>query len=180
MAQKFLRRFIIGLLSLIVLLIVVAYALPGNTVVTRSIDIKAPAEKVYKQYADFNNWPNWSPWYAKDKSMQQTITESAGMARHTMKWSSDIDEVGHGSLTFDKVVENNSIDATLMLDDMKMESTLMFKIEPTASGCKVSWSDSASLGYNPMMRWMGLFMDKFMGPDFEAGLKNLKAVSEKE
>jgi hypothetical protein len=33
---------------------------------------------------------------------------------------------------------------------------------------------------NLMMKYFAPFMDKMVGPDFEAGLKNLKEVAEKE
>ena len=34
------------------------------------------------------------------------------------------------------------------------------------------------LGRSPINRWFGLFMDRLVGPDFEAGLANLKRISE--
>jgi len=34
------------------------------------------------------------------------------------------------------------------------------------------------LGHSPVNRWFGLFMDKLVGPDFDAGLANLKRLSE--
>ncbi|MDZ4758063.1 MAG: SRPBCC family protein [Bacteroidota bacterium] len=177
--MQILKRIIIGLVSLIVILILVSYLLPGSSVVTRSIEIKAPVNVVYAQFSDFNNWNNWSPWFRKDTTMKQTIMGAAGSGGHTLKWESTNKDLGHGSIAFDKVVQDNSIDATLTFDDMKMQSTIMWRLEPSATGTNITWSDSATLGYNPMMRWMGLFMDKFMGPDFESGLKNMKAYAEK-
>jgi len=178
--MKNIKKVIIVLVSVILLLVVASYFLPGHAVVVRSAKISAPVELVYAQVSDFNNWNKWSPWYEKDPSIKQIITGNAGMGKHLMKWESQKDDVGHGSVEFDKVIENKSIDATLTFDDMGMSSIMMYRFEPTPSGSNVVWSDSATLGYNPMMRWMGLFMDKFMGPDFEAGLKNLKEVSEKK
>jgi hypothetical protein len=43
----------------------------------------------------------------------------------------------------------------------------------------VTLSDEGDLGNNPLSRWFGLFLDRMIGPDFEAGLVNLKRVSEK-
>lgn len=137
-------------------------------------------ESVYAQVSDFNNWNNWSPWYRKDSAMKQTIAGTPGQGKHLMKWESDKKEVGNGSIEFDKVIENKSIDATLTMHEMNMQSAVMYRFEPTATGTKVTWSDSISLGYNPMWRWGGLFMDKMMGPDFEAGLNNMKEFSEKK
>jgi effector-binding domain-containing protein len=42
----------------------------------------------------------------------------------------------------------------------------------------VSWIDEGDLGYNPIARYMGLFMGKMMGPDFEKGLAKLKTIAE--
>jgi len=39
-------------------------------------------------------------------------------------------------------------------------------------------SMEGDLGRSPLNRWFGLFMDKLVGPDFEAGLANLKRLSE--
>ena len=38
---------------------------------------------------------------------------------------------------------------------------------------------NGNMGRNPVYRWMALFMDRMVGPDFEAGLANLKALAEK-
>ncbi len=38
---------------------------------------------------------------------------------------------------------------------------------------------NGDMGANPLYRWMGLFMDKMVAPDFDAGLANLKALAEK-
>jgi hypothetical protein len=34
------------------------------------------------------------------------------------------------------------------------------------------------MGASPVYRWLGLFMDRLVGPDFEAGLANLKRLAE--
>jgi hypothetical protein len=34
------------------------------------------------------------------------------------------------------------------------------------------------MGSNPLNRWFGLMMDRLVGPDFEAGLANLKRLAE--
>ncbi|MBC7710484.1 MAG: hypothetical protein H7203_10510 [Rhizobacter sp.] len=46
------------------------------------------------------------------------------------------------------------------------------------AGTKVSCDINGNAGMNPVFRWFGLFTDKMIGPDFEAGLKNLKKLAE--
>jgi hypothetical protein len=63
------------------------------------------------------------------------------------------------------------------MEDMKPASgDLTFT--PDGNGTKVAWSINGDGGMNPIFRWFGLFMDKLVGPDFEAGLKNLKKLAE--
>lgn len=38
---------------------------------------------------------------------------------------------------------------------------------------------AGDMGRNPLMRWFALGADRLMGPDFEAGLTNLKALAER-
>jgi hypothetical protein len=38
---------------------------------------------------------------------------------------------------------------------------------------------NGNMGSNPLFRWMALFGDQLTGPDFEAGLANLKGLAEK-
>ena len=40
-------------------------------------------------------------------------------------------------------------------------------------------SVNGDMGSNPLFRWFALFGDRMTGPDFEAGLANLKALAEK-
>jgi hypothetical protein len=42
----------------------------------------------------------------------------------------------------------------------------------------VNWSNEGDMGASPVNRWFGLFMDRLVGPDFEAGLVNLKRLAE--
>jgi hypothetical protein len=44
---------------------------------------------------------------------------------------------------------------------------------------KVSWTNEGDFGTNPALRYLGLFMDNIIGPDFEAGLASLKILVEK-
>ena len=42
---------------------------------------------------------------------------------------------------------------------------------------RVTMSMEGDLGHSPVNRWFGLFMDRLMGPDFEAGLARLDRIT---
>ena len=46
-------------------------------------------------------------------------------------------------------------------------------------GTHVTWSFDSDMGAGPIGRYFGLLMDRMVGPDFEGGLANLKALAEK-
>ena len=61
----------------------------------------------------------------------------------------------------------------------KAHNTATFTLEPAEGGTRVTWAMSGPA--NPVSKIMGLFMsmDKMIGKDFEEGLSNLKALTEK-
>jgi hypothetical protein len=62
----------------------------------------------------------------------------------------------------------------LSFPDFGMVSTGVLKLEPDADGTLVTWTNEGEMNRNPLNRFMGLFMDRLVGPDFEAGLQQLK------
>ena len=44
---------------------------------------------------------------------------------------------------------------------------------------RVTWTNNGDVGGNPVKHYLAVMMDRMVGPDFEAGLANLKALAEK-
>jgi len=56
-----------------------------------------------------------------------------------------------------------------------------FDLEPAdGGGTHVTWGFDTDMGMNPIGRYMGLMMDKFVGGDYERGLSNLRDLVESE
>ena len=62
---------------------------------------------------------------------------------------------------------------------MATTSTGALTLLPEGSATKVTWTMDGDMGRNPLFRWLALFGDRTVGPDFEAGLANLKALADK-
>ena len=93
------------------------------------------------------------------------------------KWSWKSKSEGNGSMEFSAVERNKRVGYILTMEDMK-PATGDLTFTPDGTGTKVSWDINGDAGMNPVFRWFGLFMDTMIGPDFEAGLKNLKKLAE--
>ncbi len=147
--------------------------------VERSEKIDAPAERVYSQMIDFRNWGAWSPWDALDPKMEKTYSGSESGVGAKYAWTGNR-KVGEGRMEITEASEPSQIEVALdFLKPFKSSNTTTFTLEPEGDSTNVTWSMTGPMTL--MTKIMGIFksMDKMVGPDFEKGLKNLKAVAEK-
>jgi uncharacterized protein YndB with AHSA1/START domain len=174
--MKWFKRILIGAIALLLLFAAVGLALPSRFRIERSVTIAAPAEKVYPLIAAPAEWKRWTAWNQRDPKMQ---TEYAGPATGVgARWSWRSEAEGNGAMEFTEAVPGQRLTYRLTFPDLGMQSTGQLRLEPQGAGVRVSWSNEGDMGVSPVNRWFGLFMDRLVGPDFEAGLANLKRLAE--
>ena len=166
-----------GLAALVVLLTLVGLLLPRRYHVERSAVIKAQPTVVYAQVADLKAWKNWGVWFARDPQMQAVYSENTGGIGGWSAWKSK--SQGNGKATLTTLTAPTYAAYSLQFEGMGFASQGSFTLTPVADGIRVVWVDAGDLGLNPLSRWFGLFLDRMIGPDFEAGLAKLKALCEK-
>jgi uncharacterized protein YndB with AHSA1/START domain len=154
----------------------IALLLPERFKVERSVEIDAPAPTVYALIADPREWRKWAVWNQRDPGMR--IDYSGARSGKGAIWSWQSKSEGSGTMEFTEAIEGAGIVYTLVLADFGMQSKGQLAIVPSGQGVRVLWSNEGELGLNPLHRWFGAFMDKMVGPDFEAGLTNLKRIAE--
>ena len=174
--MKIARRIALGLALVIVAVVAVAYALPSHYRVARSIDIDAPASKVYPLVANVRAWKSWSVWNRRDPNMEIVYAGPESGAGAQWKWKSKSE--GSGEMTLTDAEPDRRLDYTLYFPDMDAHARGTITFDATSpTSTRVTWTNVGDLGYNPMMRWMGLAMDRMVGDDFAAGLANLKVLA---
>lgn len=175
--MKTFKRILIWLVAIIAALIIIAFLLPKNYKVEKSINIKSNNQVIYGLVANLGKWDLWEPW---SKEMDPTVTYELfgtdGQVGTTRKWNGK--KLGDGEMKITAMVPGQSVNYDLSFMQGKIKSQSAMILESQGDSCKVSWSVEGNLGYNPIMRYSGLFMNKMMGPDFEKGLAKLKKVSE--
>jgi carbon monoxide dehydrogenase subunit G len=82
-------------------------------------------------------------------------------------------------MEFTAAVPNRRVDYSLAFQDFGMSSRGQLRLTPEGEGTRVTWTNEGDMGGNPVNRYFGLLMDRMVGPDFEAGLANLKAAAER-
>ena len=163
------------LVGIIVLLLAIAFLLPSGYSAQRSTTINAPAEKVFPLIANQKEWKRWSVWNQRDPNMQMTYSGPEGATGSKWSWKSKSE--GNGGMEWSAVEANKRVGFVLTMEGIS-PSTGDLALTPDGSNTKVTWTMNGDAGMNPIVRWFGLFMDKMVGPDFDAGLKNLKKLAE--
>ena len=163
------------LVGLIVVLLAAGFLLPAEYSAQRSVTINAPVDKVFPLVANQKEWKRWSVWNQRDPNMAMTYAGPEAAVGSKWTWKSKSE--GNGGMEWSAVDANKRVGFILRMEDMTPATgELTFAAE--GNGTKVVWTMNGNAGMNPIFRWFGLFMDKMVGPDFEAGLKNLKKLAE--
>ena len=169
------------ILGIVALLAVVffggAFFLPQNVEVARSVEIEAPASDIFPHVNSLKAAAEWSPWLGKDPEVQLIYSGPDEGIGATLDWASEHPQVGNGS----QIISASDADTkvTTALDFGPMGKALAnFDLVENAGTTTVTWGFETDLGSNPMARWIGLMMDKWVGGDYETGLFNLKSLVE--
>ena len=174
--MRIIRNILLSLVVLCIALVAIAYALPSHYRVARSIDIDAPPSKIYPLVAETRAWKQWSAWNQRDPNMEIVYAGPPSGAGAQWKWKSKHE--GDGEMTFTAAEPDRRLDYSLYFPDFDGRAAGVIAFEPLSpTTTRVTWSNEGELGNNPMMRWMGLAMNRMVGNDFAIGLANLKAVA---
>jgi uncharacterized protein YndB with AHSA1/START domain len=172
--MKLIRNVVIGSVVIVALLFAVGLMLPSGFKVQRAVDFAAAPEGIYPLIADPREWKRWSVWNRRDPAMIIQYSDAPSGAGARWAWQSKTE--GSGEMEFTSVVPNERVDYALNFPELGMRSTGQLRLERSGAGTRVTWTNEGDVGGNPVNRYFGLFMDRLVGPDFEAGLKNLKAL----
>jgi uncharacterized protein YndB with AHSA1/START domain len=163
--------------ALVLLVLVAGFFIPSNFLVQRSTVVNAPANKVYNLVVEPKQWSKWSAWNQRDPDMR--ITYSGPPFGQRAKWSWVSKSEGTGTMEFTRVEPDRVVEYSLFFPDYGMRSVGSIRLEPAGAGTQVTWTSSGDVGGNPLKHYLTLMMERWIGPDFEAGLANLKALAEK-
>lgn len=151
------------------------FFLPSTTQVERSIILNSDPATVFDYVNDLKKFREWSPWSRKDPDMQVDDNGSDDGVGATMTWSSDDTKIANGRMSIVSSVPFEHVKAELDFGIMGTAESY-FDLLPEESGTRLVWGLSQDHGLNMVARYAGLFMDKWVGPDYETGLQNLKGV----
>lgn len=158
------------------LVLVVAATKPDTFRLARSIEVKAPPEKIAPFIEDFRQWPLWSP-YEKMGPMERSFSGADRGKGAKYAWDGE-KKAGSGSM---EIVEATPARIAIELTFTKpfeAENLAEFTMAPKGDVTVLTWAMSGSLTYMFKIVHTVFSMDNMIGKDFDAGLASLKTLAE--
>lgn len=163
----------------IVAILGLAATKPDTLRVQRSIVIKAPPERIFPLIADFRQWPNWSPYEQKDPAMKRSYDGAERGKGAVYAWDGD-KNVGSGRM---EILEADAPQKIVIKLDFftpfEGHNTAEFTMLPQGDGTQVTWLMHGPARFLTKLIQVFMSLDHMIGKDFEAGLANLKRITEK-
>ena len=163
----------------IAVVLILAARKPDTLRVRRAISIKAPAETLFPLINDFHQWGGWSPYEHKDPAMQRTYSGAERGKGAVYAWNGN-NNVGSGRMEILEASAPSKI--VIKLDFFKPfegHNTAEFTILPQGDATNVTWLMHGPAPFMHRVMQVFLNIDNMIGRDFEAGLANLKKLTEK-
>src|ERR1700733_3358073 len=162
----------------VAIVLALAATKPASFSVRRAALVKAAPEKIFSLINDFHQWGSWSPYEHKDPAMKRSYSGGAAGRGAVYAWDGN-KNVGSGRMEILDASTPSKI--VIKLDFFKPfegHNTAEFTMLPQGDATSVSWVMHGSAPF--MSKVMQVFMniDKMIGKDFEAGLANLKRLTE--
>jgi uncharacterized protein YndB with AHSA1/START domain len=159
-------------------LLILAALKPDVFRVQRSVSIKAAPEKIFPLINEFDRWSAWSPYEKKDPAMKRTRSGPAAGKGAAYAWEGNGD-VGAGRME----ITDSSTPSLIALNldftkPFEAHNKVEFTLEGKGGTTNVTWSMRGPVPYVAKIVHVIFDMDKMVGKDFEAGLANLKSISE--
>jgi uncharacterized protein YndB with AHSA1/START domain len=163
---------------LLALLLLYAATRPDHFRVTRSAVIKAPAARIFALINDLRAFNNWNPYEKKEPGLKGSYSGPASGVGAAYAWEGR--KVGSGRMEITAVDAPNKL--TLRLDFLKpfkAQNSAEFTLLPQGDNLTVvTWAMHGPSPYISKLMGVLIDMDRMIGRDFEAGLANLKALTE--
>ena len=159
--------------------LVLAATKPDKFSVQRGAIMKTPPERVFSLINDFHQWGTWSPWENKDPAMKRSFSGAESGRGAVYAWEGN-NNVGSGRMEIlDASTPSKIVIKLDFFAPFEAHNTAEFTMLPQGDATNLTWVMHGPLVFMAKVMHVFINMDKMIGKDFEAGLANLKKLTEK-
>jgi len=163
----------------VAVVLILAATKPDTFSVRRATSVRAPPERIFPLINDFHQWGSWSPWEHKDPAMKRTYSGADSGKGAVYAWDGN-KNVGSGRMEILEASLPSKI--VIKLDffaPFEAHNTAEFTMLPQGDATSLTWVMHGPLVFMAKVMHVFIDLDKMIGKDFEAGLANLKKLTEK-
>jgi hypothetical protein len=171
--MRFIKLALISMVVLFLIITAISALIPSSVTITRTIDIKAPADSVYN---NINDVSKWSRWLYNSDSAKFTIAGAAiGKGSRLI-----IDYKGNSDRTTINILESSptEIRTRWHLAQAKPLTGDFYFITKAGAPVTLQWQFIQKVKWYPWEKFSLIFSDKAFGPFMEKSLDNFKQLLE--
>lgn len=168
-------------LGMMILLLIIALFTKKDYEIERNIIINKNKTEVFYYIKHIKNQDHYSTWNLRDPDMKKEYSGIDAAEGFTYFWDSKNKNVGKGEQEIKNIKDGDRLDLEIRFIKpfegvgQSFLSTEALDTQQT----KVRWGMKSGMKYPMNLMLLFLNMDKLLGKDLEAGLKNLKRNLEK-
>lgn len=160
------------IVAIIAALALIALLLPRKVVVTRQADVAMHPEDIIARVASTEGFQTFNPYCTTDPDLKITPFGPATGVGSGFRFEG---KEGKGTQTVTAVTATS---VTHLIDLGAMGKPVQtIEANATDTGARVTWTVTSDMGFNPVFRIFGLFMDRMLGKTYELGLKNIATLA---
>lgn len=160
------------ILSIVAAIALIALLLPRKVVVTRHADVDMHPEDIIARVASTEGFQSFNPYCTTDPELKITPFGPTSGEGSGFRFEG---KEGKGTQTVTSVTATR---VTHLIDLGAMGKPVQtIEAKATGTGARVTWTVTSDMGFNPVFRIFGLFMDRMLGKTYELGLNNIKALA---
>ena len=182
-----LKKLLFAALLLLTIIVSGGFFLPVNYHIERTIVIERPVATMFSLLNGYQSFEQWSPWAAMDPQAVYVISGPTTGPGAKLSWKGDPRTVGEGWQTITSSQPYERINMHLNFGEQGVAESY-FQMRQTSapldSGTHLTWAMDTDVSSGKgvlgalLSRYFGLFLDKWVGADFEQGLAALKSYAE--
>lgn len=159
--------------------LILAARKPDRFAVQRATTVQAPPDRIFPLINDFHQWGSWSPYETRDPAMKRSYSGADSGKGAVYGWEGNKD-VGSGRMEIlDAQAPSKIVIKLDFFAPFEGHNTAEFTMLPQGDGTNVTWSMHGPSPFIGKIMHVFIDMDRMVGKDFEAGLANLKRLTEK-
>lgn len=152
------------------ILLAVGLLLPGTWSAERSVTIDAPPDEVFRHVGDLAHWDAWTVW----GSVESELSDRTAGEGATRSWDDPF--MGEGRVTVTRHRRPDTVRYRVEVEGGSIVTEGSMALESVGEGrTRLLWREEGSFGWNPLMGFAALRMDRLQGTEMRRALARLAA-----